>query len=175
MEFTMNDIEQVLQIIKDLQGVKDIELHVDLGATKLSVLKGNIVGSSMLAAPVAAQVAAPVAAPVAAAAPAKVAAAAAAAAVPSATHTPAAEFSTEGLVAITAPFTGILYRKPDPNSPAFVEEGDEINDETTVCLVEVMKCFSSVLAGVKGKVEKIMAQNATLVEIGEVLMWVRPS
>jgi acetyl-CoA carboxylase biotin carboxyl carrier protein len=81
----------------------------------------------------------------------------------------------EGLVPIKAPFTGLFYRRPSPPEPAFVEVGSEVKEDTTVCLVEVMKCFSSIAAGVKGRVERILVENGALVEIGQVMFVIRPS
>jgi biotin carboxyl carrier protein len=51
-----------------------------------------------------------------------------------------------------------------------VEAGDRVEAETIVCLVEVMKLFNSVKAGVAGTVVKILAENATMVEYGQPLL-----
>ena len=42
MIFTMDDIEQALQIVRDLEDVKDVELHIDTGEMKFSVWKGRL-------------------------------------------------------------------------------------------------------------------------------------
>jgi len=55
-----------------------------------------------------------------------------------------------------------------------VEEGDQVNEDTIVCLLEIMKCFRSVSAGVKGKVEKILADSGALIKKGDVVMLIRP-
>ena len=55
-----------------------------------------------------------------------------------------------------------------------MEEGDQVNEDTVVCLMEIMKCFRSVSAGVKGKVEKIFAESGKMVKKGDVLMLIRP-
>ncbi len=78
------------------------------------------------------------------------------------------------LVPIQATVTSVFYRKPRPGEPPFVEEGDHIEEGTTVCLLEVMKCFNSVSAGVKGKVEQILVESGDLVEKGDTLMLIRP-
>jgi acetyl-CoA carboxylase biotin carboxyl carrier protein len=55
-----------------------------------------------------------------------------------------------------------------------VEEGDRVNEDTVVCLLEIMKCFRSTPAGVKGTVEKILVGNGEMVNKGDVLMLIRP-
>lgn len=181
MSFTIDDIEQVLQVINDLKEIPDVELHLDIGDMKLSVWKGNIVSRSPLCSSKESTVAFPkqpeqLASPVATA-PVKTEAPVAAEApveeVPAAAQ--GSEAIPEGLVAIKAPFTGLFYRKPSPPEPPFVEVGSEVKEDTTICLVEVMKCFTSIAAGVKGRVEKILVENANLVEIGQVMFLIRPS
>jgi acetyl-CoA carboxylase biotin carboxyl carrier protein len=80
----------------------------------------------------------------------------------------------EGVVAVRAPMLGIFYRAPAPGEKPFVEVGSKVGVEDTVCLVEVMKLFNSVKAGVAGTVVRILAENATMVEHGQMLMLVAP-
>ena len=75
---------------------------------------------------------------------------------------------------MTANVTSVFYRKPSPDEPAFVEVGDEVQEDTVVCLLEVMKCFRQVLAGVKGRIEKICVESNNLVEEGTVIFLIRP-
>lgn len=82
--------------------------------------------------------------------------------------------NTDGLVAVEASVTSVFYRRPSPGEPPFVEEGDTVNDDTIVCLLEIMKCFRSVAAGVKGTVEKVLVENADMVKAGDTLMLIRP-
>lgn len=81
----------------------------------------------------------------------------------------------EGVVAIRAPMIGTFYRAPAPHLPPFVEVGASVKPEDTVCLVEVMKLFNTIKAGVAGKVVKILAQNAATVRRDQVLMLIEPS
>ena len=81
---------------------------------------------------------------------------------------------TDGLVPVEASVTSVFYRRPSPGEPPFVEEGDQVSEDTVVCLLEIMKCFRSVAAGVKGKVEKIIADSGHLIQKGEVVMLIRP-
>ena len=79
----------------------------------------------------------------------------------------------DGLVPIEASVTSVFYRKPSPGEPPFVEEGDQVNEDTVVFLLEIMKCFRSVSAGVKGKVEKILVDSGALVKKGDAVMLIR--
>ena len=82
--------------------------------------------------------------------------------------------NADGLVPVKAAVTCVFYRRPSPAEPPFVEVGDQVNEDTAVCLLEIMKCFRSVSAGVKGKVEKILVDSGQLVKKGEVVMLIRP-
>lgn len=79
-----------------------------------------------------------------------------------------------GLVAITAPMMGVFYAQPEPGAPPFVTVGSHVDPDTTVAVVEVMKLFNAVPAGVAGTVVEVLALNAALVEYGEPLFRVRP-
>ena len=73
---------------------------------------------------------------------------------------------------IVAPNLGTFYRSPKPGSPPFVEIGDRVGPGSEVCLLEVMKLFTSVSAGVTGTVRKVTATDAELVESGQVLFYI---
>jgi acetyl-CoA carboxylase biotin carboxyl carrier protein len=70
---------------------------------------------------------------------------------------------------------GLFYAKPDPGSPPFVSVGSEVQEGTTVGLIEVMKVFNAVQAGAKGIVAEICIENGQTVEIGQTLFRIRPS
>lgn len=70
---------------------------------------------------------------------------------------------------VISPIPGTFYRKPNPDSEAFVEVGSEVSEDTTVCLVEVMKTFNEIKAGCSGKVVEIKVQNEDFVNAGDVL------
>ena len=81
----------------------------------------------------------------------------------------------EGLLKIPSPMLGTFYRRPAPGSPPYVEEGTFVKEGDTVCLLEVMKVFNSVKAGVKGYIVKICAESGDLVEYGQTLFLVKPA
>jgi len=84
------------------------------------------------------------------------------------------EEKLEGNIAdIVAPLVGIFYRAPAPDSPSFVEIGDQIEAGTEVGLIEAMKVFSPIPSEVAGVVVAIPAENGKLVQQGTVLVRVR--
>jgi acetyl-CoA carboxylase biotin carboxyl carrier protein len=82
---------------------------------------------------------------------------------------------SDGLATIPAPMLGTFYRAEAPGQPPFVEVGSQVEPDTIVCIIEVMKMMNSVPAGVSGTVTEVIAQNAQLVEYGEPLFRVEPA
>lgn len=76
---------------------------------------------------------------------------------------------TEGMIEIKAPMLGTFYKAPKPGAPAFVEVGQVVDKDDTVCIVEVMKLFSTIKAGVKGRIVKVLANDGQMVEFGQPL------
>ena len=70
----------------------------------------------------------------------------------------------EGLTPVKAPLLGIFYRSPKPGALPYVEVGSYVGEDDTVCLIEVMKLFTAVKAGLKGRITKICVENAQMVE-----------
>ena len=70
---------------------------------------------------------------------------------------------------VLSPIPGTFYRKPSPDAAPYVEVGSIVEADTTVCLVEVMKTFNEIKAGVAGKVTKVCAENEAFVNPGDVL------
>jgi acetyl-CoA carboxylase biotin carboxyl carrier protein len=87
---------------------------------------------------------------------------------------PASNAEDGRLVEVTAPMVGTFYRALAPGEPPFVEVGSPVDEETTVCIIEVMKLMSSVAAGVRGTIVEVCIDNATAVQYGDVLFRVRP-
>jgi acetyl-CoA carboxylase biotin carboxyl carrier protein len=77
-------------------------------------------------------------------------------------------------VDVVAPLLGRFYTQSEPGAPPFVSVGSEVTGETTVGLIEVMKTFNAVSAGISGVVTEICVQDAQLVEYGDVLIRIRP-
>jgi acetyl-CoA carboxylase biotin carboxyl carrier protein len=81
----------------------------------------------------------------------------------------------DGLHDVLAPLPGTFYRATEPGAPPLVEVGDEVDEDTVVGLLETMKLFNSVHAGVRGTVAEICVGNAETAEQGAVLVRVRPA
>jgi acetyl-CoA carboxylase biotin carboxyl carrier protein len=76
---------------------------------------------------------------------------------------------------IKAPILGIFYRRPEPGAPAYVEEGSLVEEDTTIALIEVMKLFNPVKAGVRGRIRRICVENGALVEYQQDLFEIDPT
>ncbi len=68
---------------------------------------------------------------------------------------------------IDSPIVGTFYEAPAPGSAAFVSVGDEVDEETVVCIVEAMKVMNEVKAECKGRIKKRLVDNAQPVEYGQ--------
>jgi acetyl-CoA carboxylase biotin carboxyl carrier protein len=75
-----------------------------------------------------------------------------------------------GMVEVITPTLGVFYRSPSPGAAPFVKEGDRVNAEDQIGLLEVMKLYMPVTAGVSGRIARILAPDGALVEHGQVLM-----
>lgn len=88
---------------------------------------------------------------------------------------PAAEPAASNLITIKSPMIGTFYRRSSPDKPIFVEVGDEISPGKVVCIIEAMKLFNEIESEVKGKIVKILAEDASPVEYDQPLFLVEPS
>ena len=83
--------------------------------------------------------------------------------------------SHEGLDVVRAPMVGIFYRSPSPGAPPFVEVGSRVKKGDALCIVEVMKLFTTIAAERDGTIAEIGAENAALVEYGQMLFVMKPA
>lgn len=94
---------------------------------------------------------------------------------PAAEREPPVPSEEEGFSPIEAPMLGTFYRAPKPGAPPFVEVGQIVTEDDTVCIIEVMKLFNTIKAGIRGRIVKICADNAQLVEFKQTLFLVDTS
>jgi len=73
------------------------------------------------------------------------------------------------LLPIRASTLGTFYKAPKPGAPPFVEVGQVISEEDTVCIIEVMKLFTTVKAGIRGRIAKICVEDGDMVEFNQSL------
>jgi oxaloacetate decarboxylase alpha subunit len=89
--------------------------------------------------------------------------------------TPAvAPVGTEHLVAIVSPMVGTFYRAPAPDADPYAEVGDVVEVGQTVCIIEAMKLMNEIESEVKGRVVRILVENAQPVEYGQKLFLIEP-
>jgi acetyl-CoA carboxylase biotin carboxyl carrier protein len=81
----------------------------------------------------------------------------------------------EGCVVVSAPSLGTFYRSAKPGSAPFVEIGQRVDEATELCLIEVMKLFTTLPAGVAGVVRSVFAKDGDLVEFGQPLFVIDPN
>ena len=75
----------------------------------------------------------------------------------------------ENITLIRSPMVGTFYSQPNPESPNFVNVGDHVGPETTVCIIEAMKVFNEIPAEVTGRIIAILADNEETVDVGKPL------
>ncbi len=105
--------------------------------------------------------------------------AAAAAPAPAAPQAPAAgagaDESTNGYHLVKSKWVATFYRSPSPQSPSFVEVGDEVEAGQTLCILEMMKMMNELTADVAGVVREILVENGETVQYGQPLFAIEPA
>jgi acetyl-CoA carboxylase biotin carboxyl carrier protein len=149
---TYDDLRRIVELIKSAEQFSEFRLKV--GAIEIELRRRKDAGSGP--APV---VTVSVAAPTAP--------------VPAVPPEPAAW--PEDCTAIPSPMFGTFYRAAEPGGPAFVEVGQKVEPETTVCIIEVMKLLTSIPAGARGVIARVLVDDAVLVETGQPLFLLRPA
>lgn len=74
-----------------------------------------------------------------------------------------------------SPMVGTFYRSAKPDAEPFVKVGQEVEADTTLCMIEAMKTFNEIKAEKRGTIVKILVDNAQPVQYGEPLFVIRPS
>lgn len=170
MDLTQKDVLQILRIMDESHYE---QLHLELGELKLIVNKGSVPGLSQNSqgfpppafVPVPKDVSKPVQADLSTEKPL----------LKKGVEVVDEAVDPEGLIPIRSPMLGTFYRAPKPGDPYFVEEGQIVNEETSVCIIEVMKLFSTIHSGLQGRITKICADDGQLVEYNQILFLVEPS
>jgi len=89
---------------------------------------------------------------------------------PKATEAPASN-----LLTIKSPMIGTFYRKSSPDKPNLVDVGSEVATGTVVCIIEAMKLFNEIESEIKGKIVKVLVDDASPVEYDQPLFLVEPA
>jgi acetyl-CoA carboxylase biotin carboxyl carrier protein len=84
----------------------------------------------------------------------------------------AADEESKNLIPIKSPMVGTFYRSPAPDADPYVEQNSYVDVGQTVCIVEAMKLMNEIESDVKGRIARILVENAQPVEYGQVLFLV---
>lgn len=87
----------------------------------------------------------------------------------------AAEAPAGNTVTIKSPMIGTFYRSASPDKPSFVNVGDEVDLGKVVCIIEAMKLFNEIESEVKGRIVKVLVEDASPVEYDQPLFLVEPA
>jgi len=90
-------------------------------------------------------------------------------------ETPAPTPAASNDLVIESPMVGTFYSSSAPDAPPYVSVGTAIRPDSTVCVIEAMKVFTDIPAGVSGKVTEILVKNGQSVEYGQPLFRVQPA
>ena len=147
--FTLEGVRFLVELMKE-NNVS--ELDWEQGDARLKLRRGAV-APIVDAIPTVVPVAAPVpSAPVAAA--------------PSAPQAPVEDADAKFVKTIDSPMVGTFYASPSPNAAPFVQVGDVVGPEKTVCILEAMKVFNEIQAEISGKIVAVLVKNGDPVEFG---------
>ena len=169
MSLTHSDIAEIIRLVD--QSTLD-EFVVEVGDLKVEVRrKGAVPAAPVAPAPAAPVAPAPTAPePLPAAPPAP-----AAAEQDTSPVAPGEPTLGAGQIAVRSPMVGTFYRRPSPDEPAYVEVGSEVEVDAPLCLVEVMKLYTTIYARTRGRIARICANDAELVEYDQILFVIDPA
>jgi acetyl-CoA carboxylase biotin carboxyl carrier protein len=166
------DLKEIKLIIDMMTKNGLSEFELEKGDFKLRVKRGPGGEWTTSTTPVAAPQVVHHHAPVAAFAPSP----AVAVAVPvAAAAAPASTVATSAHPQIISPMVGTFYLSPSPDSPPYVSVGQEVQEDTVVCIIEAMKVMNEIKAETRGVIIEVLAQNGKPVEFGKPLFAVRPT
>jgi acetyl-CoA carboxylase biotin carboxyl carrier protein len=155
---TAADVAEIMRLVEQ-SGFDELTLEID--GIKLNLKRGAPAETSFDAAP-----------------PARAAATAESSVAPSTAKASPAAAKAPTVVdpdvhEVASPLLGTFYRASKPGAPPFVEVGTQVEEETVVAIIEVMKLMNTVRAGVRGTVTEILVGDGALVEYDETLVRVR--
>jgi acetyl-CoA carboxylase biotin carboxyl carrier protein len=161
------DFKQIQELIKMINKSNIGEVTIEEKGFKLTIRQKEEPVQNVIAAPVQT-------APLMTAMPQAAVAQPALATAPAAEKPKAAEAAADNLLTIKSPMIGTFYRSSAPGKPAFVEIGDEVTPGKPVCIIEAMKLFNEIESEVKGRIVKVLVEDASPVEYDQPLFLVEP-
>lgn len=94
---------------------------------------------------------------------------------PAADKAKGADAVADNLITIKSPMIGTFYRSSAPGKPSFIEIGDDVAPGKVVCIIEAMKLFNEIESEVKGRIVKVLVEDASPVEYDQPLFLVEPA
>jgi acetyl-CoA carboxylase biotin carboxyl carrier protein len=159
------DFKQIQELIRLINKSNIGELTIEEKGFKVTIKQKQDNIQHVMAAPVyAASAQAPAIAPTPAAPP-----------VAAVEKTKALDNAAANLITIKSPMIGTFYRRSSPDKPLLIEIGDEITPGKVVCIIEAMKLFNEIESEVKGKIVKVLVEDASPVEYDQPLFLVEPA
>ena len=156
------DIKQIQELVKLINKTSIGEITIEEDGTRITIKQKKDPSQKIYTS------GAPMAAPVQSSAPA--AAPSAPASAPAAATPKADNFIT-----IKSPMIGTFYRQAGPGKPVFANVGDDVTPGKVVCIIEAMKLFNEIESEVKGKIVKVLVEDASPVEYDQPLFLVEPN
>lgn len=161
MTLTFKEVSEIMKII-DASECEEVVLEME--GMKLVVRRG----ASGAGAPI------PVSVPSAVAnAPPIQSSSTASVAAPPVSSSPVSGAAADG-VQVRAPMVGSFYRCPAPDQPPFVDVGTKVKAGDPLCLIEVMKLYTTIEAPAAGTVRQIAVEDTGLVEFDQLLFVIAP-
>ena len=168
MPLTHSDIAEIIRLVD--QSTLD-ELTVEVGDLMIEVRRKGATATGASATPAPTAPAVSPAPPAPAPSPPPVPAAPVPESAPAVPGEPALG---EGQVAVRSPMVGTFYRRPSPDEPPYVDVGSEVEVNAPLGLVEVMKLYTTIYAKTPGRIARVCANDAELVEYDQILFVIDP-
>jgi acetyl-CoA carboxylase biotin carboxyl carrier protein len=154
------DIKQIQELVKLINKSNIGELTIEEGETKITIKQKKEPSQTIVSS-----------IPVSSSAPVQQQAAIATPTTPTAPALP----KEDNLIAVRSPMIGTFYRQAGPGKPIFANVGDDIEVGKVVCIIEAMKLFNEIESEVKGRIVKVLVEDASPVEFDQPLFLVDPS
>jgi len=157
------DFKQIQELIKMINKSNIGEVTIEEKGFKVTIKQKEEAVQQIISAPSYAH------------APAPPAQAAAPMAAPTPTSAAPASSVADNYLTIKSPMIGTFYRSSGPGKPSFVEIGDDVTQGKVVCIIEAMKLFNEIESEVKGRIVKVLVEDASPVEYDQPLFLVEPA
>jgi acetyl-CoA carboxylase biotin carboxyl carrier protein len=74
---------------------------------------------------------------------------------------------------IVSPMVGTFYSAASPDSAPFTQVGQDVGDDSVVCIIEAMKVMNEIKAELSGTIVEVLVENGTAVQFGQPLFRVK--